>query len=180
MKKQEIHTADRFTKKDFFQIAGTTVVIVAAFLLSLFIFFMPDRVSGDSMNPTLEDNDILLLEKQDKYYRFDIIVFHRDGYDYIKRIIGLPGEHLQIRDGHIYINGALLQDYYAEEPIEMQAGLIDNVILGEDEYFVLGDNRNNSEDSRFPAVGNVSLQDIRGKAIFRVFPFSSFGPLLDS
>ena len=113
--------------------------------------------------------------------RFDIIVFpfqyDTDTY-YIKRIIGMPGETVQIDyDGNIYINGSLLEESYGREVIQNPGRAAEPITLGEDEYFVMGDNRNNSSDSRDPSVGNIHRKDIIGRAWVRIWPFSKFGVL---
>ena len=109
----------------------------------------------------------------------DIIVFLPNGNEkshyYVKRVIGVPGDKVQIRDGVVYVNGEPF-----EEKIDTAAVLdaelaADEITLGEDEYFVLGDNRNNSEDSRYANIGNVKKEYIIGKAWFRVAPFDSMG-----
>ena len=95
----------------------------------------------------------------------------------MKRVIGLPGETVEIVNGMVYIDGRKLEEVISVEPMRV-AGLADKaILLGENEYFVLGDNRNNSEDSRFSNVGVVDMEDIVGRAILRIFPFDSFGGL---
>ena len=109
--------------------------------------------------------------------RFDIVLFEREdsGQQNIKRIIGLPGETVQIEDGHIYINGILLDEHYGIGE-EMQGGLAGEVItLSEDEYFVLADNRDSTPDSREPSVRNIKKDDIIGKAIFCIWPLQNIG-----
>ena len=96
---------------------------------------------------------------------------------YIKRIIGLPGETVQIRDGEIYIDGAILEEDYGKETMLTSGRAADQIQLGEDEYFVLGDNRNHSEDSRFDDVGNIERSEIIGRAFIRIWPFERFGLL---
>lgn len=158
------------------------VVIGLTFLIVKFVGQRSD-VIGLSMRPTLEDGDNLILNKIGYRLhdpeRFDVIVFpFRDGSDknYIKRIIGLPGETIRIDyDGVIYINGNVLEENYGIEVIKDPYNAYEGVTLGEDEYFVLGDNRNHSEDSRFDEVGKVNRKEILGKAWLRVWPFSSFG-----
>ena len=113
--------------------------------------------------------------------RFDIIVFpfqYKENTFYIKRIIGLPGETVQIDEkGNIYINGEILTESYGREVIKPEnVGIAaEPITLGEDEYFVLGDNRNNSIDSRTEIVGNVHRDEIIGRAWLRIWPFSKFG-----
>ncbi|MDE7031290.1 MAG: signal peptidase I, partial [Lachnospiraceae bacterium] len=97
---------------------------------------------------------------------------------YIKRIIGMPGETVQIDDsGAVYIDGELLEESYGREIIENPGRAADPILLGEDEYFVMGDNRNNSSDSRDPSVGNIHRRDIIGRAFIRIWPSSKFGIL---
>ena len=143
------------------------------------------RVDGSSMNPTLEDGDNLWVDKLSYRFgnpkRFDVIIFNYDeDTTYVKRIIGLPGETVRIdQDGHIFINDQLLKEDYGKEVIlPTNLGRASQpVVLGEDEYFVLGDNRNNSQDSRWADVGNVNRKDIVGKVILRIYPFSKFGTI---
>lgn len=129
-------------------------------------------VSGDSMEPSYHDGDRLVMEKVSYRMgvpeRFDVVVFPRRGnYYLVKRIIGLPGETVQISaGGDIFIDGRLLEEDYGMEPID-DAGIAENgVMLGENEYFVLGDNRNHSVDSRNAGIGNVSIDEITGKIVW--------------
>lgn len=130
-------------------------------------------VSGSSMEPTFQDGDNVFINKFTYLFsdpeRFDVIVFplknEKNTY-YIKRIIGLPGETVQIgEDGTIYINGEVLNEDYGAEIINADMiGLAENpVMLGKEEYFVLGDNRNYSNDSRMDKIGNIKKSDIIGK-----------------
>jgi len=136
------------------------------------------------MEKTLTNQDNLIVDKLTyhfmKPHRYDIVVFPVDesaNVFYIKRIIGLPGETVQIVDGKIYVNNEELHENYGNEVISAQrAGIAAKpVVLGKDEYFVLGDNRNHSMDSRDPEVGNISKSAIIGKAWMRVWPLSRFG-----
>lgn len=139
-------------------------------------------VSGDSMYPSLSDGDSLIVDKISYRFidpdRYDVVVFpfqYQEGTFYIKRVIGLPGETVQIMDGSVYINGKALNDPYGYESIR-NPGLASNPItLKEDEYFVLGDNRNNSADSREPSVGTILREDMIGRAVFRIWPADSIG-----
>lgn len=160
------------------------VVLCAAYLIITYVG-QRTQVSGNSMETTLSDGDNLLVDKITYRFsepkRFDIIVFpfqyDTDTY-YIKRIIGMPGETVQIDyDGNIYINGSLLEESYGREVIQNPGRAAEPITLGEDEYFVMGDNRNNSSDSRDPSVGNIHRKDIIGRAWVRIWPFSKFGVL---
>ncbi len=155
----------------------------------LIIHFVGQRtiVVGTSMRDTLQDGDNLVVDKityrMKDPERFDIIVFpyqYEEDVYYIKRIIGLPGETVQIdEEGQIFINGEVLNEDYGREVIQDPGMAIEPITLGEGEYFVLGDNRNKSEDSRFEDVGVIHMDDIVGRAIFRIYPFSSFGKITD-
>lgn len=170
------------------EILGTSlyllVVLAAAFLIITYVG-QRTEVSGSSMESTLHDKDNLIVDKISYRFhapeRFDIIVFpfqYEKNTFYIKRIIGLPGETVQIDgQGNIYINGEILEENYGKERI-LYPGRANEVIqLADDEYFVLGDNRNNSSDSRDPSVGNIKRQNITGRAWLRIFPFNKFGIL---
>lgn len=162
------------------------VIVIA---VSLFIVtFIGQRtvVDGNSMNDTLQNGDNLVVDKLTYRFsdidRFDIVVFryHNDkNLFYIKRIIGLPGETVQISGDDIYINGELLEENYGKEAMDSPGRAYEPITLGEDEYFVLGDNRNDSSDSRDPSVGNVQRDWIVGRALLRITPFSNAGLLLD-
>lgn len=160
--------------------------ILIVFLLTyLVIHYVGQRtqVSGTSMEYTLSDGDNLIVDKISyrfhKPERFDIIVFpfryEEDTY-YIKRIIGLPGETVQIdEEGTILIDGEALEESYGREVMLDAGQAAEPIELGEDEYFVLGDNRNASSDSRDPRVGVVYGKDIIGRAWLRIYPFDSIG-----
>ena len=160
------------------------IIIVMTFF---FVHFIAQRtdVSGDSMNYTLTDGDSLIVDKLSYRFsspkRFDIVIFpYRYDPDecFIKRIIGLPGETVQIDDdGNIFINGEKLEEHYGAEIINDPGRASEPVVLSDDEYFVMGDNRNHSMDSREPSVGNIKRSELIGKAWFRLFPFSAFGPI---
>lgn len=158
---------------------------LAVFLILTFVG-QRTRVDGRSMEPTLQDNDNLIVDKISYRFRdperFDIIIFPYQGDSskktyYIKRIIGLPGETVQIVDGTIYINGEVLEENYGKEVMNDSGRASEPIVLGDDEYFVLGDNRNNSKDSRVESVGNIKRSDIIGRAWLRIWPLTSFGVL---
>ena len=141
------------------------------------------RVSGSSMETTLSNGDNLIVDKLTYHFkepkRYDIIVFpykYEENTYYIKRIIGLPGETVQVIDGYTYINGEqLVGDIYGAEVMEAAGIAAEPITLGEDEYFVLGDNRNHSSDSRDPSVGILKRKDLMGRAWIRIYPFDKMG-----
>lgn len=140
------------------------------------------RVSGHSMEATLHDGDNLIVDKLSYRFRdpkrFEIIVFpyrHKENTYYIKRIIGLPGETVQVKDGYVYINGEKLDENYGLEVMEDAGIAAEPIELGEDEYFVLGDNRNHSSDSRDPSVGILHRDELIGRAWIRIWPLDSIG-----
>lgn len=159
------------------------VIVIAAMLLIIHYVGQRTEVSGSSMENTLSDGDNLIVDKISYRFhdpeRYDIIIFpykyEEDTY-YIKRIIGLPGEHVRIDDsGNIYINEKVLKESYGREVIQDPGIARDEITLGEGEYFVLGDNRNNSSDSRDPSVGIIQQKDIIGRAWLQIYPFDEFG-----
>lgn len=159
------------------------IVLVITFLIITFVG-QRTHVSGESMENTLDDGDQLIVDKLTYRFhdpeRFDIIVFpfrYKENTYYIKRIIGLPGETVQILDGAIYINGAMLEESYGREVMLDAGTAAEPITLGEDEYFVLGDNRNYSSDSRDPSVGVIHRKEIVGRAWLRIWPLDSFGIL---
>ncbi|QHQ62029.1 signal peptidase I [Anaerocolumna sedimenticola] len=160
------------------------VVIVSVLLIHQFVG-QQIEVSGSSMESTLHNEDHLILEKVsyeiNKPKRFDIVVFRpyeedKDTY-YIKRVIGLPGETIQIIGSDIYINDQLLNEDYGNNPIADGGIAKEPIVLGKDEYFLLGDNRNNSKDSRDSSIGAVERKAIIGRAWVRIWPFEKFGVL---
>lgn len=140
-------------------------------------------VDGTSMMDTLSDGDNLLVEKVTYRIsdpkRFDVIVFYPHGRQssdyYIKRVIGLPGETIQIKGNTIYINGKAIKENYGKDPMT-ESGIAEEPLkLADDEFFVLGDNREISDDSRYEDVGPVKRKNIAGRAILRISPLSEFG-----
>lgn len=146
-------------------------------------------VSGESMEDTLHDAESLLIDKISYRFsdpkRYDIIVFYPKGRDvneyYVKRIYGLPGETIQIKGDDIYINNEKIEDPYAKDAMSTGGIAEEPFTLAEDEYFVLGDHRSLSQDSRFTpeddvnAPGPVKFKNIAGKVILRIWPLNKFG-----
>lgn len=137
-------------------------------------------VEGSSMQPALQNGNHLIVEKisylMGEPERFDIIVFeHSENVNYIKRVIGLPGEQVQIREGKIYINDKPIYDQYGDGSMDNAGIAGEKLTLGPEEYFVLGDNREGSEDSRSETVGLVRADKIIGRAWLRILPVNEFG-----
>lgn len=166
-------------------------IIMYLFIIFLCVFVIPKYViqrtivDGPSMENTLHDGENLLVEKISYKVtglkRYDIIVFYPYGREhkeyYVKRVIGLPGETVQIIGSDIYINGEIIHEEYGKEAIVRQGIAKEPLLLGEDEIFVLGDNRTVSLDSRYEEVGPVDIHNVEGKVLLRVWPLKKFGPV---
>lgn len=159
-------------------------VVVAIGIAFLLVTFGLEKISvmGNSMSPLLEENDTIIINKMSYLIfspkRNDVIVFKEEGKEHnyysIKRVIALPGEKVQIRDGKVYINGEEFKEKNVVDPM-ITGGLADEEItLEKGEYFVLGDNRNQSEDSRYSNVGMITKKEIVGKAWLRIKPSFDF------
>ncbi len=169
------------------EILGFLIYVGIVVGITFFIItFVGQRtyVSGSSMENTLSHGDNLIVDKITYRFsdpkRYDIIVFpfrHEENVYYIKRIIGLPGETIQIQDGSIYINGEILSESYGREVMKSAGLAEDPITLGEGEYFVLGDNRNDSMDSRDPGVSTIHRDEIIGRAWVRIWPLDEIGVL---
>ena len=163
-------------------IVEIAIVLAIAFV---FVYYIGLRTSvvGPSMTPTLENKQEILVNRfiysVSNPKPNDIVVFLPNGNEkahyYVKRIIGVPGDTVQIKDGAVYVNGELFDEAVETAAILDAELAAEEITLGEDEYFVLGDNRNNSEDSRYANIGNVKKEYIIGKAWFVVSPYSEFG-----
>jgi len=160
-------------------------LFIIVFVLFLAPKFLMEKilVDGSSMEQSLYDGEQVLIEKVSRYFngpdRFDVVVFTKNHgtytKTYIKRVIGLPGETVQIIDNCIYINGEELSESFGKDPMDTAGIASEPILLGENEFFVLGDNRRVSVDSRDRAVGAVSIDELDGVVILRVAPFSAFG-----
>ena len=165
--------------KGIWGLKGYVITIAVLYLLFTFIF-APVMPNGTSMEQSISNGDVLLMErviyKLSGLNRFDIVVFHNEAEDrdLIKRVIALPGEKIRIdEEGEIYINGEHLIEAYGFEKMEVAGLAATEITLADDEIFVLGDNRNNSEDSRY--IGPVKMSDVAGRCYLRVMPLDKFG-----
>ena len=157
------------------------IIYVGIFLLIIIIrtfIITPIRVNGDSMNPTLKDGEIMILNKIgysiNGVERFDIVVVDYNGDKLIKRVIGLPGETLKYENNILYINGQEVEEPYLNESTEdFNITSLGYSKIPRDCYFVLGDNRDDSKDSRI--IGCVSEKQIKGKTSLVLLPFSDAG-----
>ena len=173
----------------FLDVIKTVVIALSIFLIVYLFLMQPHQVNGQSMVPNFHDKDYLLTDKV-TYKRRDpqrgeVVVFHAPdqagcpkgaGCDFIKRVLGVPGESVEIKDGGVYINGVRLQENYLPADFVTQAGAFTKnrqITLGENEFFVAGDNRDHSSDSR--AWGPVTKDKIIGRVFFRYWPLDQAG-----
>jgi len=169
--------AKRIIKEILILLVEMALVVGLAFCVIQFAVEKTEMI-GVSMEDTLKDGDKMIINKFSYHFhdpkRFDVVVFKQSNKEHnyynVKRIIGLPGETIEIKDGVIYINDEVVTDVIEADVIH-NAGLAGEMIaLDENEYFVLGDNRNNSEDSRFANVGNITRDEIVGRAWIKLSP----------
>lgn len=171
----------RIRRKDYYKQAlrGTVavLVVVAAVAVLIATLFLPIlQISGDSMSPTLEHDEIVLLLKTKKLERGDLIGFYYQGKILLKRVIALPEDEVAIdADGNVYVNGELLEEPYVTDKGLGDCDLEFPYKVPGTSYFVMGDRRSNSVDSRNSVVGSIPQEDIIGKVFIRVWPFSRFG-----
>lgn len=162
---------------------GKIIVVAIVFSFIITQFIRPTLVRGESMYPTLEENDYLIINRMSyklgKPKRGDIIVFttdllQEDGKpkDLVKRVIATSGDHIKIEESKVYINDVLMDEPYIHD--EYTDGKID-MVIPENKVFVMGDNREESLDSRYDEVGLVDEEDIMGSIIIRLFPFNKIG-----
>lgn len=161
------------------EVSSYLLIILSVILIRIFIFD-PVRVDGPSMDTTLTNGQILILNKfvykKSDIKRYDIVVIKMDDKKIIKRVIGLPNETIEIKDNKVYANGEELDNSFASTKTDdFDMSDIGLIKVPGDSYFVLGDNREVSLDSRYPEVGTIKKERILGKAIFRIWPFKKFG-----
>lgn len=172
----------------FLDVIEVFIVAGAIFIIVYFFLFQPHQVQGNSMFPNFHNREYILTDKIS--YRFhepergDIVIFKPPGqenYEFIKRIIGLPGENLKINGGEVYINERRLEETYLQDSIFTRPGSFmaegETVSVGENQYFVMGDNRSFSSDSR--DWGFVPAENVAGKAWIRYWPPSEAGVIKD-
>jgi len=146
------------------------ICIIIIFIIALYVVGL-QQIVGNSMEPTLKNGDVIFINKlSDNYKRVDIVSLYHDDTKYIiKRIIGLPGESVEIKNNKIYINDEIIEDYVKAYTSDFKLSEIGYQKIPEDHYFVLGDNRTNSMDSRDYRVGLIHKKDIIGKRFLTIF-----------
>jgi signal peptidase I len=173
LKEEKEEDMQKKAAKDIFLDVYPYIVIILVVIIIRSFIVTPIKVNQTSMHPTLEQGDTMLLNKIGAsiqgYKRFDIVVVKSNGSYLIKRIIGMPGESIKYTDGKLYINEKVMKDKYAKSETED----FDEVKIGKNEYFVMGDNRAVSKDSRI--IGPVSKSQLLGKTNIIIFPFSRLG-----
>lgn len=171
----------RIRRKDYYRqsLRGTisVLVVVAAIAVLVASLFLPIlQISGDSMSPTLEHDEIVILVKTKEFNRGDLIGFYYQGKILLKRVIALPDDEVAIdAEGNVYVNGEVLEEPYVTDKGLGDCDLEFPYKVPGTGYFVLGDQRSNSVDSRNSVIGAISQDDIIGKVFIRVWPFSRFG-----
>lgn len=160
-------------------------LFVIVFILYLAPTFLMEKIAvdGTSMQDSLQDGEQVLIEKVSRYFdgpkRFDIIVFTKKTSKtekvYIKRVIGMPGDKIQIIGDVIFVNDQVLPEDYGKDAMRTEGIAAEPIVLSEGEYFVLGDHRSISVDSRSENVGIVKKSEIDGVVILRIYPFDKFG-----
>ena len=155
----------------------SVLLVVAAVAVLITTFFFPIlQISGDSMSPTLEHDEIVVLLKTKKFERGDLIGFYYQGKILLKRVIAVPEDEVAMdADGNVYVNGELLEEPYVTDKVLGDCDLEFPYKVPGTSYFVLGDRRSNSVDSRNSVVGAISRDDIIGKVFIRVWPIPKFG-----
>ena len=153
------------------------IVILVVVIIRTF-FITPAIVDGKSMYPTLDNNNVVILNKIDyrlsNINRFDVVVIKLEKEKLIKRVIGLPGEHVEYKDGNLYVDGFMVdEDFNHADTNDFKLESIGYLKIPGDKYFVVGDNRMNSTDSR--VLGLIDKEDILGSVSYRIFPINKIG-----
>ena len=153
------------------------IVILVVVIIRTF-FITPAIVDGKSMYPTLDNNNVVILNKIDYWLsninRFDVVVIKLEKEKLIKRVIGLPGEHVEYKDGNLYVDGFMVdEDFNHADTNDFKLESIGYLKIPGDKYFVVGDNRMNSTDSR--VLGLIDKEDILGSVSYRIFPINKIG-----
>ena len=162
--------------KTFLTYVGIILVVV---LIRIFLID-PVRVDGPSMNTTLKNGEIMILNKivykKGNIKRFDIVVVDQGDKYIIKRVVGLPGETIAYKNNELYINGEKVEDPYpSTKTDDFTIEDVGHTKIPGDTYFVMGDNRADSLDSRYPSVGVIKKEHILGRARFIIWPLNRFG-----
>lgn len=155
------------------------IIIIVVVVIRTYII-TPVKVNGESMAPYLEEGDILVLNKLDSSYeRFDIVVVNSNNSKIIKRVIGLPGETIAYKDCNLYINDEVIDDFVKDcTTVDFDLfTLYGYLMIPNNYYFVMGDNRDSSSDSRDSRVGLIHKSQIEGTVTIRLFPFNKLGKL---
>lgn len=150
------------------------IVVIVVVLIRSFII-TPAVVDGESMEPTLSDNNVIILNKLDyklnDIERFDVVVVDWNGEKLVKRVIGLPGEHVEYKNNELYVDGFIInEDFDHGTTADFKLETIGYLTIPGDKYFVVGDNRENSTDSRY--IGLIDKEDILGSVDLRIFPLN--------
>ncbi len=155
----------------------SSLIVVAAVAVIISTMLLPVlRVTGTSMTPTLQNDEVLLCNKLAKPDRGDIIAFYYNNKILIKRVIGLPGDMIDLaEDGTFYVNGEALDEEYVSELNRGETDQEYPISIGEGRFFIAGDNRAVSIDSRSTSIGCIAEENIIGKVVFRVLPLKSIG-----
>lgn len=169
-----------FLSSELFKSLITYILIILVVVLIRVFLIDPFRVDGSSMDTTLSDGEIMILNKivyrKNDIKRFDIVVINKGNKKIIKRVIGLPGETIEYKDNKLYINGEEVEDPYpSTETDDFSITNIGHTKIPGDSYFVMGDNRANSLDSRYNEVGVIKKNKIMGRARLVIWPFNKFG-----
>ena len=162
-------------------LAAIGFAVVLVFVVRNFLFRMA-HVDGNSMSPTLSDGDMVVLNRFSYVFSSpragDIVAFpnpNNPSEHFIKRVIGMPGDTIDLREGVFYLNAVPLDDDFSRDVVFALGDMVFPVTMPEGLYFVLGDNRNGSMDSRFTSVGMIEGRDMIGRAVLRIWPLGSFG-----